>query len=499
MLENEIENSGTQNGVSAENTDSGNSPVNTEYTPVSAEETNNKEQYTSADAPSGNGAYVHTYGAVYSPSSANGSYSYTPYVNGNAPMGPTTPAAEKISGNTNKKSVSGGKIAIIAVIAVLCILLSGAAAFVGTMLGRTFSAPREQTTEAGGNSLVVPGDTQSPTVKVSHVDGSADVSVETVERGQLMTVPQTVAAVKDSVVEITTETVTQGLGFFSQYVTSGAGSGVVISDNGYIITNNHVIENATSIIVRLTDRKEYKAVLVGTDPEADIAVIRIEPEADHPLVSAVIGNSDKLVVGEDIIVIGNPLGQLGGTVTNGIISATERAVNISGDIMTLIQTNAAVNPGNSGGGMFNLYGELVGVINSKSSGDNVEGLGFAVPVNTAWAVAEELIEYGYVRGKPTLDVTLIDVTNSSYARFYFNSYNVGVYVYEASESSGFKYGDRIVSFNGAEIGSAAEFSAAMKNCSVGDTVQITVMRSGKSVVVNATLSEKVPKHPSDQR
>lgn len=149
--------------------------------------------------------------------------------------------------------------------------------------------------------------------------------------------------------------------------------------------------------------------------------------------------------------------------------------------------------------MFNLYGELVGIINSKSSGDNVEGLGFAIPVNSAWSVAEELIEFGYVRGRPTLDLTLIDVTNSSYARFYFNSYNVGVYVYEASESSGFKYGDRIIAFNGTEIGSAAEFAVAMKNCSVGDTVQITVMRSGKSVVVTTTLSEKVPKLRSDDR
>ena len=471
-----------------ENTDS-EEKTEVQFTP----ENNGGSSYEDTHAP------AQSYGAVYTPYGTNGGYSYTPYVsqNGNMYSGQT----QNFGGNMNnitsapaagkkKKKNSGSKTALIAVLLVACIVLSGVSAYFGTVLARRHTElPSGDTGEHSG--ILSDGEKNSTTVNVADLQ---NIGVETnkVQRGELMTIPQTVTEVKDSVVEITTESVTQGYGFFSQYVTSGAGSGVILSEEGFIITNNHVIEDATTITVRLTDGKEYPAVLVGTDVDSDVAVIKIAPDKDEKLKCAVIGNSDLLVVGEGIIVIGNPLGELGGTVTDGIISAKEREVTVSNETMTLLQTNAAVNPGNSGGGMFNLYGELVGVINAKSSGDNVEGLGFAIPVNVAWSVAEELIDFGYVRGKPTLGITVMDVTNQSYARYYFNSYSTGVYIYEAEKDSGFEYGDRIISFNGTEITSTADLTAQLKKSSVGDEVTVVVMRGGKTVEKKAKLKERVP-------
>lgn len=201
-------------------------------------------------------------------------------------------------------------------------------------------------------------------------------------------------AVADSVVEITTELITPG-GLLSSYISEGAGSGVIITGYGLIVTNYHVIANATDIVVRLTDGSEYRATLVGSDRNSDLAVLKIDP-AGKRLTVAPLGCSDDLVVGEDVIAIGNPLGSLGGTLTTGIISATERNITVDGVEMALLQTNAAINPGNSGGGLFNMAGELVGIVNAKMAGEDVEGLGFAIPIDYAHGIIEDLINYGYV-------------------------------------------------------------------------------------------------------
>jgi len=193
---------------------------------------------------------------------------------------------------------------------------------------------------------------------------------------------------KGSVVEIKTETMVRDR-FFGNYVSKGAGSGVIISDKGYIITNYHVVDDATSIYVTLEDGDEYEAEYIGGDSRNDIAILKIEGKN---FVVAKLGNSDKLIEGEDVIAIGNPLGELGGTVTEGIISSTSREITIDGVKMDLLQTSAAINPGNSGGGLFNMNGELIGVVNAKSSGSEIEGLGFAIPVNTAIQSAKRIID-----------------------------------------------------------------------------------------------------------
>ena len=323
-------------------------------------------------------------------------------------------------------------------------------------------------------------------------DGDGKLDVETGTEGQVLTSAgkevyskATVCnMVLDSVVEITTETV------LNTTLQSGAGSGVIIAKEGYIITNNHVIEGSDTITVRLTDGSIYTAELIGRDEQTDIAVIWIDP-GDKQLTVATMGASSDLVVGETILACGNPLGALGGTMTEGIVSATERNIRIDGQTMTLLQISAPINPGNSGGGLFNLAGHLVGVVNAKYSAEGVEGLGFAIPIDTACAVAEELIQYGYVRNRPTLGLTLVEVTSSQMALYYFNSRYTGVYVYQ-SENEQFSYGDRLVSVNGQPVETVSDAQKAIAHLSVGDTVEVVVYRDRENVTIKAVLMEQHP-------
>lgn len=308
-------------------------------------------------------------------------------------------------------------------------------------------------------------------------------------------VEQVAAATANSVVEITTESVTTG-NYFQQQIVSGAGSGVIISADGYIVTNNHVIADASRITVTLRDGSQYEATLVGTDPKTDIAVIKVDATGLSP---AVMGTSGDLNVGEPAIVIGNPLGQLGGTVTNGIISALDRQITLDGQVMTLLQTNAAINPGNSGGGLFNQNGELVGIVNAKSgntTGENVsiEGLGFAIPIDIAKPVIEDLMQYGYVQGRIDLGMTLIDIDDAMTAMMYRLD-STGVYVLQVTDGSnaqqaGIQSGDRIVTVNGTEVSTESEINAILDDLQVGDQITIELERSGRMGVTSFTLQEQ---------
>lgn len=303
--------------------------------------------------------------------------------------------------------------------------------------------------------------------------------------------PGVVAKVKNSVVEITTEQTVTG-SFMQQYVSEGAGSGVIISKDGYIVTNHHVIDGATNITVRLADGQEYTAKLIGSDAKTDLAVIKIEAQ---DLTPAVYGKSTALQVGEQVIAVGNPLGELGGTVTQGIISAMDRAIVIDDTTMYLLQTDTAINPGNSGGGMFNLKGQLVGVVNAKSAGEEIEGLGFAIPIDTARTVVEELINNGYVTGRVDPGITFVEINDGMTAAMYrVNA--LGLYVWEVAEGSdaakaGLRPADYIVSIDGKELTTAAEANAIFDGKKVGDKVKIVVMRN-KQETFEITLSEYKP-------
>ena len=291
------------------------------------------------------------------------------------------------------------------------------------------------------------------------------------------TLPEVVQKVGNSVVEISTSSVVTDR-FYGQYVTSGAGSGVIIAQNdeaGYLLTNHHVIENAKSITVRLTNKEEYKATVLGSNKNLDLAVIRIEKKLNESFTVAPIGDSSKLIVGQDIIAIGNPLGSLGGTVTDGIVSALDRNVSIDGVSMTLLQHNAAINPGNSGGALFDMMGNLVGIVNAKTSETGIEGLGFAIPVNIA---------FEYFRG--IMQASSIGAS----VDYGYNSERIyGVYVVKADEDSKFKRLDRIIDIEGTEIKDLNDFYSRLDDFSTGDTIKITVVREKTETVIEVTLSQ----------
>lgn len=326
-------------------------------------------------------------------------------------------------------------------------------------------------------------------------DGKADVAYD--KNGQVLTsagdsrltIPTVVDRVAASVVEISTETLVQS-SWVGQYITSGAGSGVIISKDGYIITNHHVIDGADSITVRLNHGKTFQAMLVGTDEKTDIAILWINAE-DTELTVATLGASFDLVPGEDVIAIGNPLGSLGGSVTEGIVSATERQISIDNHDMTLLQISAPINPGNSGGGLFNMAGELVGIVNAKMSSEEIEGLGFAIPVDTAYQIACELMEHRYVRGRVDTGLTLVDVTSTQTAFYYFNSPYTGTYVYE-STSDVLQYGDLILAVEGIEVKTSSDISGVIQSYAVGDAVELEIYRNKKKMTVELILKEFVP-------
>lgn len=295
------------------------------------------------------------------------------------------------------------------------------------------------------------------------------------------TIKSVVEQCANSVVEIQTESVTNGSNPFQQYVSSGAGSGVILTQDGYIVTNHHVIEDANSITVRTRSGDEYNASLIGSDEQSDLAVLKIDATGLTP---AVLGDSTTLEVGDLAIAIGNPLGELGGSVTSGIISALDREMTIDGQTMTLLQTDAAVNPGNSGGGLFNANGDLIGIVNAKSSGENVEGIGFAIPISTATDIIDELIANGEVTSRPTLGVSLYNVEDEATAS-QLGVDSTGVYIVQivdggAADNAGLRSGDRIVSVDGSEVSSASDVRAALNKHKIGESISITVERNGQT-------------------
>ena len=404
---------------------------------------------------------------------------------------PDKNADHKIEIGAKTEGKKSNRIAFAVVVIALCVVLSGVAAFGGTYLANIFSAPLANEDITATDSTAPDDDTVSATPDVggSITVNKVESSGEARNPEDVSVVAAIAAKVGSSVVEISTETVMSG-SIFSQYITGGAGSGVIVAKEGYIITNNHVIDGADNITVRTNDGTEYKATVIGADSSSDIAVLKIDA-GDKELTIATIGDSDTLIVGEPVIAIGNPLGELGGSVTNGIISALDREIFIDGEKMTLLQHNAAVNPGNSGGALFNAKGELIGIVNAKSSGSDVEGIGFAIPVNEAYSVMEQLVEYGYVRGRVYLGLNLIDI-QTTYDAFRFNVNSFGVYVYESEFIEELKQGDKISALDGEEVTCYSDMKVLLSKKNIGDEVVITVVRGGKVLDIKAVCREYVP-------
>ena len=388
-----------------------------------------------------------------------------------APEQPEKPRRKKF----NSKKLARSAVALV---------LAAAMGFAGGFVGAKY----------GGGSKVVIQQVERPASSDSSTDSTGNSISATSGTG--LSTAQVAELVSPSVVVITTEQVvySQWSWYGQNQVESGAGSGVIISSDGYILTCAHVVDGASNITVTIND-KDYTATLVGEDTTSDIAVIKIDADGLTP---ATVGDSDGLKVGQSVMAVGNPLGELGGTVTGGMISALNRSVTIQGtnstNTMSLIQMDASVSPGNSGGGLFNMNGELVGIVNAKSSSSDAEGLGFAIPINDAIKVAQELLENGYVTGRPYLGITYLAVTDAQTAQqLGVNAY--GVYIVDVTkggpaDQAGLKAGDRIVSVDGSEIAAKDDLGTLMQKHAAGDTLSITVARDGQMQTVNVTLGEK---------
>ena len=304
--------------------------------------------------------------------------------------------------------------------------------------------------------------------------------------GSELSVQEIIAKNENSVVAISTESVATDT-WLRQYVTKGAGSGVIYSEDVYIITNNHVIEDASTIEVTLYDGSSYDATLVASDEQTDLAVIKIDQKGLTPVT---IGTMDNLNVGDLVVAIGNPLGTLSGTATEGIISALEREITLDGKTMTLIQTSASINPGNSGGGLFDQFGNLIGIVVAKSSGSDVEGLGFAIPCDKVSTVVKSLIKNGYVEGRPAAGINVIDLTSAQKAMQYGVSIT-GVYIQdvtgENAKKAGLKAGDLIYYLDDVKITDTSTLLNTIQSHQVGDIVEFTVVRDNEIKKIKVKL------------
>ncbi|MDO4518422.1 MAG: trypsin-like peptidase domain-containing protein [Bacillota bacterium] len=302
-----------------------------------------------------------------------------------------------------------------------------------------------------------------------------------------LTIAQIVDKNADAVVEITVAAAQQNI-FGQTQLAEGAGSGVIVTKDGYIVTNYHVIEGATKVTVTLHNGEQYPANIVGSDQDNDIAIIKIS--ADN-LTVAELGDSSSVKVGNLAVAIGNPLGKLGGTATTGIVSALDRQLTIDGRTLTLMQTDAAVNPGNSGGGLFDGSGSLIGIVDAKSSGSGIEGLAFAIPINSIKDTINDLITTGKVSGKPVIGIVIQDVSEDNAQ--YYGLESAGVYISqvtgENAQRAGFQIGDRVVSIEGKEISSASDLVSRVREYKAGDTISVVVSRNGQQIEIKTVLEE----------
>ena len=338
-----------------------------------------------------------------------------------------------------------------------------------------------------GNSLFGKGST---TIYEGQRESSV-IDVAKVDTGKLMTPAEVYAANVNSTVGITTSVTTNFWGF--QTTSAASGSGFILTGDGYVLTNYHVIESSNSISVTLYDGKSYDAVLIGYDESSDIAVLKIDAEGLTPVV---LGDSDNLNVGDSVVAIGNPLGELTFSLTSGAVSALNREITLSNSVtMNLIQTDCAINSGNSGGALFNLYGEVIGITNAKYSGSgsgaSIDNIGFAIPINHVRGIVESIIENGYV-AKPYIGVNVSDVSEETMGY----GLPAGAAVKAVNEDSpaekaGLQVNDIITAVNGKEISGRTGLSEAVSAASVGDTLTLTVYRQGNTISVDVTVGEQI--------
>ena len=398
------------------------------------------------------------------------------------------------TGSTRPPKSHGG---FIAVLLTTIIVLFGIVTVLGLLNIRMFAQSHNPTQPSDGNGVIFhPGETQNTdaaTQPAIQPPGNSDTrlelnkaptSVENVPQEGGLSLQAIYEKNIDSVVSISC-TLSEG---------AASGTGVIFSRDGYIVTNSHVVEGAASISVLLTDGRRFPAAIVGTDTVSDLAVLYIDA---NRLTAAEFGDTASLRVGDAVAAIGDPLGiEFRGTMTDGIVSAINREVSVSGRTMTLIQTNAALNSGNSGGPLLNCYGQVIGIntlkIGAFVDSAGVEGLGFAIPSTTVKAVVDQLIEKGYVSGRPLLGVECNEV--SSYYQHFYNL-PAGIRIVTVNEGgpaqeAGLQPGDILLSMDGVRVSTLDELNTQLYSHQVGDSVALSVYRGGKQLTLTLTLGER---------
>ena len=390
---------------------------------------------------------------------------------------------------------------LIAVLLVVVIFLSGLVSFLGLLNVRLFAQLKEMPEkeenpvsfvseeDAPEQVLEMMEPTETPT-EIALASEDPDSFPLNPSPDSVPNVPQNTGL---SLQEIYEKTIGSVVSISCSGYSSSTGTGVVITESGYVVTNSHVIQDARVITVLLSDGRSFDAALVGSDPISDLAVLHI----DAPdLIPAEFGDSTVLRVGDSVVAIGDPLGiELRGTMTNGIVSAINRDVTTGGRTLTLIQTNAALNSGNSGGPLINCYGQVIGINTLKmgdiASSSGVEGLGFAIPSPTVKEIADQLISQGYVSGRPSLGLTGEGV--SSFYQFYYRL-PAGMYIGSVEEGSdaaakGLEAGDILISVDNVRISSMEDLRLLLSSYAVGDTVQVVIYRGGRQYIADLTLHE----------
>lgn len=382
------------------------------------------------------------------------------------------PAAEPVVTDTpvQPKKHHGGVGRVVALI-LSCAVISAACGFGGAILAQNGSRT--------GKTTVQQSNRTAATVNVKKVDGQT-----------LMSPAEVYASTVNSVVSINCSAVSTNI-FGQQTESASSGSGFIYTADGYIVTNQHVVANASSINVTLYNGDTYPATLVGSDSDYDVAVLKIDAK-DLPAVT--LGSSTDVNVGDTVMAIGNPLGELTFSMSQGIVSCVNRAINVEGTPFNMIQVDASINPGNSGGPLMNLYGEVVGIVSAKYSSyanTTVEGLGFAIPINDVQSIIKDIIENGSVGNKAYMAITAGTMTQQMAAQYKINA-TEGVFVYSVEDGApgnkaGLKLGDVITKLNDTQITSMEDLSAAKKGFKAGDTVTLTVLRDGKEITTQLTF------------
>lgn len=382
------------------------------------------------------------------------------------------PAADPVVTNTpaqpKKHHCGAGRVVALLL---SCAVISAACGFGGAILAQNGSST--------GKTTVQQSNRTATTVNVKKVDGQT-----------LMSPAEVYASTVNSVVSINCSAVSTNI-FGQQTESASSGSGFIYTADGYIVTNQHVIANASSINVTLYNGDTYPATLVGSDSDYDVAVLKIDAK-DLPAVT--LGNSTDVNVGDNVMAIGNPLGELTFSMSSGIVSCVNRAINVEGTPFNMIQVDASINPGNSGGPLMNLYGEVVGIVSAKYSSyadTTVEGLGFAIPINDVQSIISDIMENGSVTDKAYMAITAGTMTQQMAAQYKINA-TEGVFVYSvedggAGDKAGLKLGDVITKLNDTQITSMEDLSAAKKGFKAGDTVTLTVLRDGQEITTQLTF------------